>query len=101
MTTYEYHNAFIALPYKTVTSGMLMFKSTDDTTEPDIHAYLKNPETLEVLNRLGRDGWELINVQQIQHGHEQIGNQNSQGWALGYALTTGFLLFFKRPLSAI
>ncbi len=32
-----------------------MFKSTDDTTEPDIHGYLNNPETLAVLNRHGRE----------------------------------------------
>lgn len=75
-----------------------MFKSTDDTTEPDINAYLHNPETIEVMNRYGSEGWELISVQQIKRGHERIGNQNAQGWALGYALTTGFLLFFKRPL---
>ncbi|KPX43865.1 DNA topoisomerase [Pseudomonas syringae pv. helianthi] len=78
------------------TSGVLMFKSTDDTTEPDIHGYLSNPETLAVLNRHGREGWELVSVQQINRGHEQIGNQNAQGWAFGYAISSGFMFFFKR-----
>ncbi|EPN82452.1 hypothetical protein A221_10125, partial [Pseudomonas syringae pv. actinidiae ICMP 18801] len=55
-------------PYKTVTSGVLMFKSTDETTQPDVQGYLSNPETLNVLNRHGQDGWELVSVQQINRG---------------------------------
>ncbi len=96
MTTFEYTQAFVLLPYKTVTNGILMFKSTDQTTEPDIHAYLNNPESLAVLNKFGASGWELVSVQQINRGHEQVGNQNAQGWAFGYAISTGFLFFFKR-----
>ncbi|AYL79963.1 DUF4177 domain-containing protein [Pseudomonas syringae] len=95
MTLYEYTQTFVPLPYKTVTSGVLMFKSTDKTTEPDIHGYLSNPETLAVLNRHGREGWELVSVQQINRGHEQIGNQNAQGWAFGYVISTGLTLPLK------
>lgn len=29
MSTFEYTQTFVPLPYKTVTSGVLMFKSTD------------------------------------------------------------------------
>lgn len=96
MNIFEYTQIFVPLPYKTVTSGVMMFKSTTNTTEPDINAYLSNPETLDVLNRYGRHGWELVNVQQVSRGHEQIGNHNAQGWALGYAISTGFMFFFKR-----
>ncbi|KPB67315.1 putative uncharacterized protein pph75 [Pseudomonas savastanoi pv. phaseolicola] len=45
-----------------------------------------------------------MSVQQINRGHEQIGNQNAQGWAFGYAISTGFLFFFKRctaPLTSL
>ncbi len=101
MTLFEYTQTFAPLPYKTVTSGVLMFKSTDDTTEPDMHGYLNNPETLAVLNRHGREGWELVSVQQINRGHEQIGNHNPQGWAFGYAISTGFLFFFKRSTASL
>ncbi|RMV37507.1 hypothetical protein ALP13_03000 [Pseudomonas syringae pv. maculicola] len=41
MTLFEYTQTFVPLPYKTVTSGVLMFKSTDETTEPDIQGYLR------------------------------------------------------------
>ncbi|RMU01605.1 hypothetical protein ALP36_05479, partial [Pseudomonas syringae pv. coriandricola] len=51
MTLYEYTQTFVPLPYKTVTSGMLMFKSIDETTQPDVERYLSDPETLAVLNR--------------------------------------------------
>ncbi|KPW76099.1 Uncharacterized protein ALO78_01109 [Pseudomonas amygdali pv. ciccaronei] len=100
MTTFEYTQAFVPLPYKTVTSGVLMFKSTDETTEPDIQGYLSNPETLDVLNRYGREGWELVSVQPINRGHERFGNQNAQAWAVGYAISTGFLFFFKRSAAS-
>ncbi|GAO96726.1 hypothetical protein PSA5_28425 [Pseudomonas syringae pv. actinidiae] len=56
MTTFEYTQTFVPMPYKTVTSGVLMFKSTDETTQPDVQGYLSNPETLDVLNRHGQDG---------------------------------------------
>lgn len=98
MTIFEYTQAYIPLPYTTKTSGVLMFKSTAETTEPDVHAYLSNPETLSVLNGYGGEGWELISVQQIKRGHEQVGNQNVQSWALGYAITIGFLFIFKRMM---
>lgn len=101
MTLYEYTQTFVPLPYKTVTSGMLMFKSIDETTQPDVERYLGDPETLAVLNRHGREGWELVSVQQINRGREQIGNQNAQGWAFGYAITTGFLFFFKRSTASL
>ncbi|GKQ28752.1 DUF4177 domain-containing protein [Pseudomonas syringae pv. theae] len=101
MTTFEYTQTFVPMPYKTVTSGVLMFKSTDETTQPDVQGYLSNPETLDVLNRHGQDGWELVSVQQINRGHEQIGNQNAQSWAVGYTLSLGFIMFFKRPFQRI
>ncbi|MEE4220291.1 DUF4177 domain-containing protein [Pseudomonas viridiflava] len=100
MTAFEYTQAYVPLPYTTKTSGVLMFKSTAETTEPDIHAYLANSDTLSVLNSYGSKGWELISVQQINRGHEQVGNQNAQGWALGYAISMGFLFFFKRSIEA-
>lgn len=96
MTIFEYTQAYVPLPYTTKTSGVLMFKSTAETTEPDVHAYLSNPETLSVLNSYGGKGWELISVQQINRGHERLGNQNAQIWALGYAIAIGFMFFFKR-----
>ncbi|MEA1765025.1 DUF4177 domain-containing protein [Pseudomonas syringae pv. tomato] len=100
MTLFEYTQTFVPLPYKTVTSGVLMFKLTDETTEPDIQGYLSSPETLDVLNRYGREGWELVSVQPINRGHERFGNQNAQAWAVGYAISTGFLFFFKRSAAS-
>ncbi|MFJ5299203.1 DUF4177 domain-containing protein [Pseudomonas sp. NPDC088368] len=97
MLSFQYCNAYLPLPYKSVTTGVL-FRSKNETTEPDVNAYLENPESRDLLNRHGQDGWELISVQQVTRGHDQIGNQNAQGWAFGYPLTIGFLFFFKRPV---
>ncbi|MFA0929265.1 DUF4177 domain-containing protein [Pseudomonas syringae pv. tagetis] len=82
-----------------MTSGVFMFKSTDETTQPDVERYMSDPETLAVLNRHGRVRWELESVQQINRGHEQIGNQNAQGWAFGYAIGFGLLFISKRKIN--
>ncbi|MBX8588612.1 DUF4177 domain-containing protein [Pseudomonas cichorii] len=99
MNHFEYTQAFVSLPYKTRTAGLL-FKSTNDTADPDIDAFLNSAQALGVMNQHGREGWELVSVQQIFRGHDQIGNQNAQSLAYVYTLSMGFLLFFKRSIAA-
>ncbi|MBS7690716.1 hypothetical protein I0E98_10545 [Pseudomonas lalucatii] len=95
---FEYHTEFTPLLYHTHVKGFSIFKSEEPTLEPDIQAYLQDPERRALLDRLGRDRWELVSVQPVKRGEIKIGNQNAQGWAYGIALPTGYLLFFKRPL---
>ncbi|AMB86022.1 hypothetical protein AWM79_12215 [Pseudomonas agarici] len=98
---FEYHSEFAPLLYRLHTKSFLMFKSEEPTTEPDIHAFLQDPERRECLTRLGREGWELVSVQSVARGEIKVGNHNSQGWAYGFALPTGYLMFFKRPILSV
>jgi hypothetical protein len=95
---FEYRTEFTPLLYRLQTRSFLIFKSEEPTTEPDIQAYLQDPQRQELLSRLGRDGWELVSVQSVVRGEIKVGNQNAQGWAYGIALPAGYLLLFKRPL---
>ncbi|MCG2599727.1 MAG: hypothetical protein KBO59_19700 [Achromobacter sp.] len=96
--TFEYHTEFTLLLYRVQTRSFLTFKSEEPTNEPDIQAYLQDPQRQELLNQLGRDGWERVSVQSVVRGEIKVGNQNAQGWAYGIALPTGHLLLLKRPL---
>ena len=96
---FEYHTEFSPFQYIVRTKKLFMFKSEEPTTEPDTQRFLEDPERQQRLSQLGSDGWELISVQPVLRGEVQIGNQNAQSWAYGMALPTGYLLFFKRPIS--
>ena len=95
---FEYHTEFAPLGYLTQTKKVLMFKSEEPTTEPDIQGFLQNLGHQQRLLELGKEGWELVSVQSVIRGDVKIGNQNAQGWAYGIALPSGFLMFFKRAI---
>lgn len=93
---FEHRIEHVAIPFKTATSGMLMFKSTEVTLEPDLVQLLQHDTFQALLGPLGAEGWELVSVQPVCRGETRIGNQNAQGWAYGFAMPVGYLLFFKR-----
>jgi hypothetical protein len=95
---FEYHTEFAPLGYLTQTKKVLMFKSEEPTTEPDVQGFLQTLWHQQRLSELGQEGWELVSVQSVVRGEVKIGNQNAQGWAYGIALPTGFLMFFKRAI---
>lgn len=99
---FEYHTEFAALTYRVQERGWLLFKQEVQTGTPDIAAFLADPERQARLQALGADGWELVSVQPVLEGRAQIGQQTTQGnqgWGVGYAVATGFLLFFKRLIA--
>lgn len=98
--SFEYHTEFSPIQYIVRTKKLFMFKSEEPTTEPDIQGFLQDSAYQQRLAQLGREGWELVSVQPVVKGEVKIGNQNAQGWAYGIALPTGYLLFFKRPISS-
>lgn len=95
---FEYHTEFAPLGYLTRTKKLLVFKSEEPTTEPDVQGFLQALWHQQRLSELGQEGWELVSVQSVVRGEVKIGNQNAQGWAYGIALPTGFLMFFKRAI---
>jgi hypothetical protein len=59
---------------------------------PIIESLTDNPENARHLNRLGNEGWELVNAQPLLKG---VWRQ--EGCAgIGYSLTAGYYLFWKR-----
>lgn len=99
---FEYHAEFSPLTYRVQERGWLMFKHEQQTGTPDVAAFLADPERQARLQALGADGWELVSVQPVLEGRAQIGQQTAQGnqgWGVGYAVATGFLLFFKRLIT--
>ena len=92
---FEHRIEQVSIPFKTQTSGVL-FKSTEVTLEPDLVQLLQHDSFQALLGPQGTDGWELVSVQSICRGETRIGNQNAQGWAYGFAMPVGYLLFFKR-----
>lgn len=100
---FEYHTEFSPLTYRVQERGWLMFKHEQQTGTPDVAAFLADPERQARLQALGADGWELVSVQPVLEGRAQIGQQTAQGnqgWGVGYAVATGFLLFFKRLITS-
>ena len=99
---FEYHTEFAPLTYRVQERGWLLFKHEEQTGTPDIAAFLADPERQTRLQALGADGWELVSVQPVLEGRAQVGQQTAQGnqgWGVGYAVATGFLLFFKRLIA--
>lgn len=95
---FEYHTEFSPFQYLVRTKKLFMFKSEEPTTEPDTQGFLEDSERQNRLAQLGSEGWELVSVQPVVKGEVKVGNQNTQGWAYGFALPIGYLLFFKRPI---
>jgi hypothetical protein len=89
------------MPYYEVeqTNKMKRFifgKALSEISSPDVNLFLESPRVKDHMNELGRDGWEMISVQQVLRGmYEQIGIRNK---GFGYSLTAGYVLFWKRAL---
>lgn len=97
---FEHRAEFVAIPFKNTTSGAWIFKSTEQTLEPDVESLLAEDEPLQTkMLELGADGWELVSTQPVCRGEIKVGNQNAQAWSYGFPMPVGYLLFFKRELS--
>ena len=94
---FEHHTEYVAIPFKNATSGAWIFKSTEQTLEPDIVSLLAEEEPLQKkMLVLGAAGWELVSTQPVCRGETKMGNQNAQAWSYGFPMPVGYLLFFKR-----
>ncbi|AZL70117.1 hypothetical protein [Pseudomonas oryziphila] len=96
---FEHRTEYVAIPFKNATSGAWIFKSTEQTLEPDIASLLGEEERLQKkMLELGAEGWELVSTQTVCRGEVKVGNQNAQAWSYGFPMPVGYLLFFKREL---
>ena len=96
---FEHRAEYVAIPFKNATSGAWIFKTTEQTLEPDIASLLNEDEPLQRrMFELGDDGWELVSTQPVCRGEIKVGNQNAQAWSYGFSLPMGYMLFFKREV---
>ncbi len=97
---FEYLTTFIFMPYlepnKPSAWGKFMGKQSDITNFPDLEGFMKNEENKKHLNEMGRKGWELLSVQQVLRGMYHYQMQSGAGYGLGYSLTAGFMLFWRK-----
>jgi hypothetical protein len=59
---FGYPTEFAPLGYLSRTKKLLMFKSEEPTTEPDVQGFLQNLGHQQRLSELGQEGWELVSV---------------------------------------
>lgn len=93
---YEHRVEHVAIPFKSNRKGSGFFMSDDPILEPDLLALLEGGLIQDVLAPLGADGWALVSAQPICRAEIKIGNHNAQGWAYGFTMPTGYLLFLQR-----
>ncbi|MBH3361334.1 hypothetical protein [Pseudomonas guariconensis] len=93
---YEHRIEHVAIPFKSNRKGAGFFASDDPILEPDLTALLEGNLIQGVLAPLGADGWTLVSLQPVCRAEIKIGNHNAQGWAYGFPMPTGYLLFLQR-----
>ena len=91
---FEYLTTFVPVAYEKDESDRWLFKEIRPPRIPIIESLTANPEYEHHMNRLGSEGWELVNVQPLLKGvRDALGNSG-----MGYSLTAGYYLFWKRAV---
>jgi len=91
---FEYLTTFVPVVYEKEESGAWLFKEVRPPRRPIVESLTDNPAYAEHLNRLGNEGWELVNVQPLLKGVlKELGTGG-----IGYSLTAGYYLFWKRAV---
>jgi hypothetical protein len=82
------------MDYECADRGVWIFKEELLPHKPIVESLTDNPAYAQNLNRLGNEGWELVNVQPLLKGVWRVGGRSG----LGYSLTAGYYLFWKRAV---
>jgi hypothetical protein len=91
---FEYLTTFVPVAYEKEERGAWLFKEVRPPRMPIIESLTDNPAYAEHLNRLGSEGWELVNTQPLLKGvWIAVGTAGT-----GYSLTAGYYLFWKRAV---
>src|SRR5262245_41611371 len=94
---FEYLTTFVPVFYQEEDGGGFHLTKISLPRNPIIESLTGNLEYAEHLNRLGSAGWELVNVQPLLKGVREILDR-SEGNAIGYSLTAGYYMFWKRSV---
>ena len=91
---FEYLTSFVPMSYKSEETGVWVFKERQPPHIPIVESLTDNPAYAEHLNRLGNEGWELVNAQPLLKGVYRLHGHTG----MGYSLTAGYYLFWKRAV---
>ncbi len=91
---FEYHTTFAPVDYHKVESRGWIFKEELPPYQPIIESLTINPAYEQHLESMGYEGWELVSVQPLLKGVWKASGYTG----MGYSLTAGYYLFWKRAL---
>ncbi|MDE2394402.1 MAG: hypothetical protein KGM91_03105 [Burkholderiales bacterium] len=93
---FEYQASFVAVTYDKEQRGVWLFKEDLLPTTPNPGSLYNNPEYQKHMAAMGKAGWELVSVQPLLRGVSQYDKSEHCSFGLGYSLTAGYYLFWKR-----
>lgn len=96
---FKYQTSFIPVSYEREQRGMWIFKQEALPIAPDPASLYANRQYQEHMDEMGASGWELVSVQPLLRGVYQFKKDNQSGFGLGYSLTAGYYLFWKRNIA--
>lgn len=95
---FEYSTNFVPVTYEKEERGVWIFKKEMLPASPNPSSVYDNPEYQQHMSEMGKDGWELVSVQPLLRGLYQYQKDQHSGFGLGYSLTAGYYLFWKREI---
>jgi len=95
---FEYDTTFIPITYEKEEIGVWIFKKENLPVSPNPSSLYGNETYNQHMKEMGLMGWELVNVQPLLRGMYQYNKDNKSGFGLGYSLTAGYYLFWKKQI---
>ena len=98
---FEYNTTFIPVAYEKEETGVWIFKKESLPISPNVSSLCDNESYNNHMQDMGSKGWELVNVQPLLRGIYKYNKDNASGFGLGYSLTAGYYLFWKKQTEQI
>lgn len=95
---FEYKTSFIPVAYEREKRGLWIFQQDALPISPAPGSLYADPQYQAHLNDMGKEGWELVSVQDLLRGVYQYKEGSNKAFGLGYSLTAGYFLFWKRQV---
>ncbi|CAJ3469029.1 Uncharacterised protein [Burkholderia pseudomallei] len=95
---FEYYTSFVPVTYDKEERGAWIFKKEMLPVSPNPGSVYDDPVYQKHMSDMGRDGWELVSVQPLLRGLYQFQKDQHSGFGLGYSLTAGYYMFWKRAI---
>jgi hypothetical protein len=91
---WEYGTSYFPVEYEAMQIPGLIFKSKGGPAHPIPESILQNKAYNEHVDQMGESGWEMTAVQPLIRAVVHPGSKDQP--PLAYAITAGFMFFWKR-----